>query len=327
MRKLASVRAVIDIQPIPGADAIECATVDGWKVVTKKGEFQPGQLATYFEIDSWIPEHVAPFLCKDKREFNGIVGARLRTVKLRGQISQGLLLPAPEGASEGDDLTELLGIQKYEPPIPTQLAGVARGNFPSFIPKTDQERIQNLRTDLERWSADGSLWEVTEKLDGSSMTAYLFQDQFGVCSRNLDLTETDSNSFWNMARAAKLEELLRSVGRNLALQGELIGPGIQGNIYALDKHHFRVFDIYDIHAGRYLNPGERANLVSMLGLESAPWLGIISLRGCEIVDLLGAAEGPSTLNPKAEREGLVYKHVSSEDSFKVISNKFLLSEN
>lgn len=265
-------------------------------------------------------------MCKDRREFNGVVGARLRTIKLRGQISQGLLLAAPDGTGEGDDLTDTLGIQKYEAPIPTQLAGIARGNFPSFIPKTDQERIQNLRAELDGWSVDGSMWEVTEKLDGSSMTAYLFEDQFGVCSRNLDLMETDSNSFWNMARMAKLEELLRGVGRNLALQGELIGPGIQGNRYALALHKFCIFDIYDIQAGRYLSPTERANMTGMLGIEIAPVLGIVSLAGCKIQDLLGAAEGPSTLNPKIEREGLVYKSVSSENSFKAISNKFLLDE-
>lgn len=326
MRKLATVRTILDIQPIPGADAIECATVDGWRVVTKKGEFAVGDLAIYFEIDSWIPEPIAPFLCKDKREYNGVVGARLRTVKLRGQISQGLLLPAPEAASNGDDLTEVMNIQKYEPPVPTQLTGLARGNFPSFIPKTDQERIQNLRASLEAWAGNGSMWEVTEKLDGSSMTAYLFKEQFGVCSRNLDLTETDGNSFWIMARAARLEELLRSTGRNLALQGELIGPGIQGNRYALTAHQFRVFDIYDIQAGRYLNPHERAELTGALQLDTVPMLGVVSLAGCMMPDLLGAAEGPSILNPKVEREGLVYKHMDNEESFKAISNKFLLNE-
>lgn len=326
MRKLATVRTVLDVQPIPGADAIECVTVDGWKVVAKKGEYSIGDHATYFEIDSWIPEHIAPFLCKDKREYNGIVGARLRTVKLRGQISQGLLLPAPEAANDGDDLTDALGIQKYEPPVPTQLAGLARGNFPSFIPKTDQERIQNLRSDLEVWASNGSMWEVTEKLDGSSMTVYLHHDQFGVCSRNLDLTETDSNSFWGMARASNLEALLRGLGKNIALQGELIGPGIQGNRYALPVHQFRIFDIYDIQAGRYFDPAERANMVMALGLECAPVLDCVSLRGCAISNLLGAAEGPSTLNPKVEREGLVYKNMACEDSFKAISNKFLLGE-
>lgn len=326
MRKLASVRKILEIQPIEGADAIECATVDGWKVVTKKGEFQVGDLATYYEIDSWIPEHVAPFLCKDKKEFNGVVGARLRTIKLRGQISQGLLLPAPEEAIEGDDLTEAFGIQKYEAPVPTQLAGLVRGNFPSFIPKTDQERIQNLRSELETWRGNASQWEVTEKLDGSSMTAYFFEGQFGVCSRNLDLMEADGNAFWRMAHSANLRPLLESLGRDIALQGELIGPGIQGNRYALDQHQYRIFDIYDIREGRYLWPDERESLLALLKLESVPVIETVALHDSNIPELLKSAEGKSIINPKAEREGLVFKCMTSDDSFKVISNKFLLGE-
>lgn len=326
MRKLATVRTILDIQPIPGADAIECATVDGWKVVAKKGEFQIGQLATYYEIDSWIPEHVAPFLCRDKREFNGVAGARLRTVKLRGQISQGLLLPAPEAANDGDDLTDVLGIQKYEAPISAQLSGLARGNFPSFIPKTDQERIQNLRSDLAYWIEAGYEWEATEKLDGSSMTAYLWQDEFGVCSRNLDLKEDASNSFWRSARGNGLELALRAAGRQLALQGELIGPSIQGNPYALNDHEFRLFDIYDIDAGRYMTPAERVEFARAAGLLHAPVLSRTGLAGLDVAGLLALAEGKSLLNPATEREGLVFKCLANEFSFKAISNKFLLNE-
>lgn len=326
MRKLATVRTILDIQPIPGADAIECATVDGWKVVAKKGEFQIGQLATYYEIDSWIPQDVAPFLCKDKREFNGVAGARLRTIRLRGQISQGLLLPAPEAANDGDDLTEALGIQKYEAPVSAQLAGVARGNFPSFIPKTDQERIQNLRQDLAGWAETGFEWEVTEKLDGSSMTAYVMADTFGVCSRNLDLIESEGNSFWRSARANDLENILRATGRDIALQGELIGPSIQGNAYQLADHEFRLFDIYDIDAGRYMTADERAEFVAGTRILHAPVLPRTNLAGTDVAALLALAEGKSSLNPAAEREGLVFKCVHAEISFKAISNKFLLNE-
>jgi RNA ligase (TIGR02306 family) len=326
MRRLATARTILDIQPIPGADAIECATVDGWKVVVKKGEFQIGQLATYCEIDSWIPENVAPFLCKDKREFNGIPGARLRTVKLRGQISQGLLLPAPAAANDGDDLTEALGIQKYEAPVSAQLAGIARSNFPSFVPKTDQERIQNLRRDLADWAESGFEWEVTEKLDGSSMTAYLMGDTFGVCSRNLDLIESDGNSFWRSARANDLENILRASGRNIALQGELIGPSIQGNRYQLADHEFRLFDVYDIDAGRYMTADERAEFIAGTRILHVPVLPRTNLGGTDVTSLLAEAEGKSLLNQAAEREGLVFKCLNSEASFKVISNKFLLNE-
>lgn len=151
-RKLASIRKITEIRPIPGADAIECAYVGGWPVVTKKGEYKVGDLAVYCELDSWIPHDLAPWLSKGKepREYNGVKGERLRSVRLRGQISQGLLLPTSilderglwplAGNPVGHDLTAQLGIQKWEAPIPACLAGQVRGNFPSFIPKTDQER-------------------------------------------------------------------------------------------------------------------------------------------------------------------------------------------
>lgn len=166
-RKLASVRKVTDILPIPDADAIECAIVGGgWPVVVKKGEFQVGDLAIYFEIDSWIPHELAPFLSKGKepREYNGVKGERLKTVRLRGQLSQGLLLHISlklnldfsyhvtafeRGLQEGDDVTELLGIQKWEAPVPACLAGQVRGNFPSFLVKTDQERCLSGDTMVE----------------------------------------------------------------------------------------------------------------------------------------------------------------------------------
>jgi RNA ligase (TIGR02306 family) len=170
MRKLATVRKIDALEPIDGADLIETAVIGGWKVVVKKGEFTVGELATYFEIDSWIPTELAPFLTsegKEPREYNGIKGERLRTVKLRGAISQGLLLPVtvlytavetrlkefgvaletiPLIVNEDMDVSDLLNIHKYEPPMPTQLAGMAKGNFPSFIPKTDEERCLSADT-------------------------------------------------------------------------------------------------------------------------------------------------------------------------------------
>lgn len=341
MRKLATIRKIADIKPINGADAIECAQIDGWKVVVKKGEFQIGQLATYIEVDAFVPHEVAPFLSKGKepREFNGIKGERLRTIKLRGQISQGLLLPiegtkTSSGAfldheckwNEGEDVTDILGIQKYEAPIPAQLTGQVRSNFPSFIPKTDQERIQNLGGELAGWGMLGFAWEVTEKLDGSSMTAYLYQGEFGVCSRNLDLKEDENNSFWKAARVHDMEARLREIGRNLALQGELIGEGIQKNRYGLKGQQFFLFDIYDIDAGRYLNAIERQELIQALHVNHCPVIDRITLSGITQENLLAMAEGKSVLNEKTEREGLVFKCLNTEASFKVISNKFLLSE-
>lgn len=326
MRKMATVRRIDAINPIPDADSIECAVIGGWKVVTKKGEYTPGDLAVYCEIDSWIPNELAPFLTKgEPKEYNGIKGERLRTVRLRKQLSQGLLLPYSilgRIGAEDEDVSEELNIQKWEAPVNPQLAGQVKGNFPSRIPKTDQERVQNLSKELEQYA--GQVFEVTEKLEGSSMTCYMIENEFGVCSRNMDLKRDANNTFWKVAIELDIEAKLRKACiDNAAIQGELIGPGIQGNIYNLTKHTFRAFDIYDIEAGEFLLPETRQAVTEELDIPHAPVLGHIALQA-NMDYLLDTAEGESLLNDKQEREGVVYKAAISNFSFKVISNKYLL---
>lgn len=336
MRKLATIRRIDSLTPIAGADAIECATVGGWKVVAQKGLYNVGDLAVYFEIDSWIPHNLAPFLSKGKepREFEGVKGERLRTIRLRGQLSQGLLMPLHEVISsndnlvEGDDVTEYLGIKKWEKPIPVQLAGVCKGNFPTQIPKTDQERVQNLSKEINSAHKANQLFEVTEKLEGSSMTVYQIQGEFGVCSRNMDLKRDTKNTFWATAIAEGIEEKMKSIDPNwdFAIQGELVGPSIQGNIYKLDNPMFYVFDVYNIQTGEYLNPADRANLVKKLGLNHVPVLAWEKDLGTGQVDyLLEMADGKSVLGDTL-REGLVYKDMNGGMSFKAISNEYLINQ-
>ena len=376
VRKLATIRRIDDIRPIPDADAIVCAVVGGWTVVVRKDEFQVGDLAIYLEIDSWVPTELAPFLSKGKepRVYEEVKGERLRTVRLRGQLSQGLLLPmttmfdwddyeklwmykehplttstiTSEGAihdpvkgdgyewnvdisvvyaEAGDDLTELMGIKKWEPFIPAELAGNVAGPFPSYIPKTDQERIQNLSSEFyKEWTLTRLRWEKTEKLDGSSVTVFLdTEGKFGVCSRNWELLETESNSIWKIARELDLETKLREVGA-YALQGELIGPGLQGNRYKLTKPEFRLYDIYDIANQAYLDAYSRTAMAIAMKLDRVPALGTRIFTAEDSIDqLLLDAEAKSELNKEAEREGVVYKCIDDARlSFKVISNKFLL---
>jgi len=335
MRKMATIRKIDALRPIVGADAIECAIVGGWTCVVKKGEYTAGDLAVYCEIDSFIPSTIAPFLTKSghyAKTFEGVEGERLRTVKLRGQLSQGLLLSPesvklfPNDMAIGDDVSEFLGITKYEAPIPAALAGEVKGMFPSVIPKTDQERIQNLSVELEVWKTENLSWEVTEKLDGSSMTVYRIDDYVGVCSRNLDLKRNEDNSLWRAALKHDLEEKLKIAGGNLAVQGELIGNGIQGNKYKMRDQDFYVYDIYDIDAGRYYTPAERKAFVEVFGLNHCPVLH----RNTELIEsvesLLQLAEGKSVMGDinGPEREGLVFKCNEKQVSFKAISNKFLL---
>ena len=339
MRKMATVRKIDSVRPIVGADAIECAYVGGWTCVVKKGEYTAGDLAVYLEIDSWVPTELAPFLSKGKepRVFDGIKGERLRTVKLRGQLSQGLLLPLePTCANieseliEGLDVSLPLNIVKWEMPMNAQLAGMAKGNFPSLIPKTDQERVQNLKQEIDQAITDDLQFEVTEKLEGSSMTVYLIDGEFGVCSRNLDLKETEDNTFWQVARRDGIEEKMRIDGHfvSFAIQGELIGPGIQGNIYKLSKPEFRVFDVYNISGGFYMNPAPRRELINVMRLLHVPVITTHSLAPCGTVEeLLLWAEGASAITSTQEREGIVFKQVNGGMTFKAISNRYLLKSN
>ena len=321
--------------PIEGADAIELALVDGWQVVVAKNVgYQQNDLVIYCEIDSFLPiREEFEFLRRTSyKKMADREGFLLKTIRLRGQISQGLILPITvlgdntSGLYEGMDVTEKLGIVKYEAPIPASLQGKVKGSFPSFIPKTDEERVQNLEKEYNQliFSSKHQLY-VTEKLDGSSYTAYFNRGQFGVCSRNLELLETEDNTYWKVTRDLKIEEKLRSLGRNISLQGELIGEGIQGNPYKLRGQTVKFFTGYDIDSGRRIPIREFLDLLKKLGLESVPVLHLGDFILPQTVpDMLKWADGPSQLNPNFPREGVVVRSLDGTVSFKSISNQFLL---
>jgi RNA ligase (TIGR02306 family) len=350
MRKLASIRRIAEIKPIEGADAIEAVRVDGWWCVSKKGEFKVDDMCVYFEVDSFLPvrpefEFLRKACFKSTQHLGD--GFRLKTIKLRGQISQGLVLPVTVLDSFGDlppnhivndvidipfmegaDCTDLIGVKKWEVPLSPQLAGKAKGNFPSFIRKTDQERIQNCYGSLLRTHKDAT-FEATLKLDGSSMTVYFKDGQFGVCSRNLELIETEDNTFWKVARKLKLEEALRSYGKNIALQGELMGPGIQGNREQLPDHDFYLFDVWNIDGQDYLSPMEMSDVVYDLesydvNIKTVPNLGQCVPLSLSLDQLIEASAVKSLNHDVAE--GIVYRAMDGTTSFKVINNKFLLQE-
>jgi RNA ligase (TIGR02306 family) len=337
MRKLATIRKIDALDPIEGADKIELATVGGWKVVAQKGLYKVGDLALYLEVDSWVPNTLAPFLTKPgqyPKVFEGIEGQRLKTIRLRGQLSQGLLMPLdevmPETNSFGEDsdVTEHFGIVKWEKAVPAQLAGLVKGNFPTLIPKTDQERVQNLKKEIA--ACQGMRYEQTEKLEGSSMTCYQLKGEFGVCSRNLDLKRDENNSFWATAIAEDIQAKMLAVDEywDFAIQGELIGPGIQDNIYKLSKLEFRVFDVYNIQAGEYLKPDARRALIERMNLKHVPVLRTEFELTQTVEELIGAADGKSVMGDITGplREGIVFKQVDGGMTFKVISNEYLLGE-
>ena len=336
-RAMATIRKITEIRQHTNADALDLVIIDGWQCVAKKGDFVEGQIVVYLEIDSWIPHDIAPFLSKGKepREYQGVMGERLRTIRLRGELSQGLVLPLDIFGTtiyptwEGQNVTELLGVKKWEKPLNPQLQGVARGNFPSFIRKTDQERIQNIFHKLTPEQI-ADTYEVTLKLDGSSTTFYIKDNHVGVCSRNLELVTDESNadnSFVKMFNKLGLKERMPAVFPDsaYAIQGELFGAGINGNWEGLNDHQFRVFDVYNIGDAQYMCSGSRQFMTEkLLGLEHVPVIECITLEQFKSVDdFLAYADRPSIHNKVAE--GVVFKSLTNPDfSFKVINNKYLL---
>ncbi len=324
-RKLVSDQIIAEVQPIEGADAIEKVRVNGWWVVAKKGEFQPGDACVYFEIDSVIP--CVPqfeFLrkgCYLKRDWlpEG-EGCRLRTIKLRGQVSQGLVVKALEDESVRERVV------KFDPPVPACLAGMARGNWPEFLRRTDQDRCQNIPREIREAYERGDIFEVTTKLDGSSCTFAWKDGEFYVCSRNVNLkTDQEGNSFVGMAKKLGIAEKLEKFGMNVAIQGELMGPGIQGNRENFSEHRFFAFDVFDIESQKYLPAhGRELDLTEMLGIEHVPVIRTGRLESPEVADLLLMADGPSINNPV--REGVVFKRIDGQFSFKAISNRFLMEQ-
>jgi len=331
MRKLASIRKISALRPIEGADRIEVATIDGWNVVVNKGIHTVGETIVYFEIDSLLPiREEFEFLRKSsyKKLPDGTEGFRLKTIRLRGQISQGLVTPLsvlPTGNwNVDDDVTDTLGVIKYEAPIPANLAGVVKGNFPSFIKKTDEERVQNFARDWETFRK--FRYFVTEKLDGTSFTCYLRDTDFGVCTRNLDVLRDENQTHWKIVIENNLEDKLKSLGRNLAIQGEIIGEGIQKNPYGLKGHKLYVFNIFDIDKFEYLPKVEKMEIINTLGLEGVPVIWSDRELPLTIEDALSLADGKSVINDKVDREGFVWVSIDSPEriSFKTISNTFLL---
>jgi RNA ligase (TIGR02306 family) len=319
MRKLASVQRIDALNPIENADAIEVADILGWKVVVKKGEFEVGDLCVYFEIDSVLPQIPLFEFMKDRRY-------RVRTVKLRGQISQGLAIPvssilpsemlADAEYNVGFDVTEKIGVVKYEPELHASLGGDTLGNFPGFISKTDEDRIQSNPKLFDMLRSHG--FYATEKLDGCSATYYKYEGHFGVCSRNWELKETETNLYWRMAKEYDLENILPE---GYFIQGEIIGPNVQSNRLKLAKNEFRAFNVGEIHTGRFGFNGfidfcENHNLLTV------PVIALEPFNTKE--ELIKLADGCSHLNPNELAEGFVIRTHDGSISFKVISNEYLL---
>lgn len=336
-RKLVTLRTIDRILPHKNADRLEVAIIGGWPAVVGKGQFEAGEQVIFCEVDTLLPPRPEyDFLAKSCSHKEGDeLFYRIQTVRLRGQLSQGLVLPLSAYTSimgrecrfaqttlpKDGCFDSVLRVRKYERPISPQLSGVAKGPFPDFIPKTDEERIQNL--DIQE--LEGKKFFRSEKLDGSSCTVYELDGHVGVCSRNLELEYNPDTTFWKTTE--QVARFLKLPGNeSLAVQGEVVGPGIQGNPYKLGEHRFYAFNMYYIKSGVYLQKSVLSYLCRENGIRTVPELGVLRCP-CSVDEILDDAIGWSLINPNVEREGVVWVHSDGlrRVSFKAISNNFLLS--
>lgn len=339
-RKLASIQYIHDITPIEGADRIECIHVLGWQCVAPKGQFKVGDLCVYMEVDSFLPIcDMFEFLRPSSYKKNDIVGEgfRLKTQTFRGQISQGLVQPLsilPDGNYNiGDDVTDLLGIKKWEIEETVTGNGTIIGEFPLFINKTDELRIQSYPTLIDEMKTAGQYY-ISTKMDGSSVTMYLKDGHFGVCSRNKEFADDDNCPMWKFAHENCIyESLLAERFKDVAIQGEFCGPGIQKNRLRLTKPHWYVFTVVDLESGERFDYTDVVNICDILGLEMVPIEEVRNSFDYNTVDeLIERAKGK--YRSGNSKEGIVIRPtrytysntISGPLSFKVLNNDYLLKE-
>ena len=362
-RALAHVERIVAINPIEGADKIEVSTVLGWNcIVTKEDKFKVGDLVVYIECDSVVPKTEMFAFLADRKY-------RVRTIKLRKQISQGLVLPLSvlpkKNYIEGQDVTKELKITKYDPqavaeaiqkkgPVWNFLMHFRffrwlllpkkhkRDLFPSFLIKTDEERIQNIPWILEKLK-DVPFY-ATVKVDGHSNTYWIKDDVFGVASRNIWLKKENTSDYWVLADKLRIESKLKSTHKNICIQGEQIGPGIQGNKYKLSEHKFLVFNVFDIDERRFYNVTELMVFCKIYGFEHVFILnssedkegisgGVVGMyfKDMSVGDIVDMAKGDDPMFPGCLKEGLVFRPITEMTcpgigrvSFKCINPEFLL---
>lgn len=339
MRKLASIQKIYDIQPIEGADKIELARVLGWQCVVNKGQFDVGDLAVYFEVDSFLPVNDKfEFLRSSSYKNTPIMGEgfRLRTMKFRGEISQGLLMPVSEFpeiklCKLGDDVSDILGVKKWEIEEKITTGGKVIGQLPHDIPHTDETRVQAEPGLIDEFS--GLEYYISTKMDGSSHSIGIDEDGFHITGHNFEYSE---GPFVNYIRARGIEEKLKTFMQltgvsMITIQGELCAPGIQQNRLRLTAPEWYVFTVRE--NGKRVGLTRMLQVCKALGLEHVPIEEVgkdLPSKYPTVESLLERADGEYPRGGRKEgivirpTEPVFSKTISGDLSMKVVSNKYLL---
>lgn len=339
-RELVKLVTVDSVRPVANADALDLVSVGGWNVVSQKGLYNPGDQAWYFEIDSLLPLDNPAFAflaARGVREYEGRPYHRLKTVKLRGQISQGLLVPYAElSVAAGGTYTEALGVLKFDDVFTVNAGnGDTAGSFPSqFGSKTDAERVQNLSGVWSQIQAERSEWMPTEKIDGCSLSVFRdFEGNLRVCSRNWEVKD-GGNVYWNAVR--QYQSLVDLLPPGDGFQAEIYGEGIQGNRLGIKGKRIAVFNYtsggsalgYDDWPDKFLHEATDANLAPIFTDSAGHTLSLPET----LEEAVAQADGiKSTISKDRLAEGIVWTHRDGKvlldlgrHCFKVVSNKWLL---
>lgn len=283
--KLATIEQITEFTPINGADRIELATVLGWNIIVKKGQFNLGCLCVYIPIDTTV-DPTRPYFdfLKDVKQPEKRV--RVNTMKMRGVYSQGLVLPLDilsgltnETLEIGMDVGELLGIEKYEKDNPFVISKTNNNTknstpFPTnIIQKTDEDNLRS-KTLLLKEIRDKEVY-ITLKMDGSSMTIIYIDNKLTVCSRNY-VVEEDS-VMWKYIDKEKFKDRLDQLGKNIVIQGEFCGPKINKNQLGLDDYQFYVFNVKEIDQNRFLGMNDIIDICDKLQLHMVPILDVVTI--------------------------------------------------
>jgi RNA ligase (TIGR02306 family) len=316
MRKLASIQRIRKIEPIPNADRIKLAHVLGWQVVIKKGEFKEGDKCVFFEIDAILPK-------ASWSEFMEARKYRVKTIKLRKTLSQGLALPMsilpPGNYDIGDDVTEVLNVKKHETEFFQR--GITIGSFPGFIPKTNETRIQAYPELLDQ--IRNVKCYITTKIDGTSATFARYNGEFIACSRNCRLSLENNSPY---SKVEQLYDLKNRIPEGIAIQSEIAGISIQKNRLELDNHDFYVFNVFDINKGHYYSFHDMMNFCKIFDLKTVPILNNDIFIEQNLEELLELAKGKYE-GTNNDREGIVIRSmetIPTRYSFKIINNDYLL---
>ena len=312
MRKLVSIQKISNVTPIFNADLIEVITINGWKIVVKKDDnFKIGDNVVYFEIDSALPlmDERFSFLKQETKKIDGIDYHVLRTKKMRGQVSQGLVLPLNKFPEFNDyknikidensevGLGELIGVIKYEEETPENLKEIAVGMFPSHTNSTSIERVQNIsfydfKKMILNFNDNNPKFTATLKLNGYSSTYFFKNGEWGGCSRNIqfDLTKVDKKNIYIDTFKKIIEPKFQNKelpNFNFAIQGEIIGEKVMKNFEKIIGNDLYVFKIFNIDKYEILSRKETKEFCEKYNLN---YINEIELEKDNFKDIVGTSD-------------------------------------